>query len=120
MPQYLLSTHTAEGSPRATRSAEEMQEFMDRITTLESDMRSSGAWVFSGRLHPPDTATVVKVADGEIITTDGPFAESKEHLAGFYIIAADDLDAALSWASKVTAAIDKPIEVWPMWEPPAG
>ena len=68
-------------------------------------MKSAGALVFSGRLHEPDTATVVRMSDGEVLTTDGPFAESKEHLGGFYIIEADDLDAALGWASKTTAAV---------------
>jgi hypothetical protein len=64
-------------------------------------------------LHEPDTATVVRVSDGEVLTTDGPFAESKDHLGGFYIIQAADLDAALGWAAKVTAAIRSPIEVRP-------
>jgi hypothetical protein len=99
MTKYLLSTHTVEDETREPRS--------------EEDMKSSGAWGFSGRLHEPDTATVVRVSDGEVVTTDGPFAESKEHLAGFYIIEAEDLDAALGWASKVTAAINAPIEVRP-------
>jgi hypothetical protein len=76
-------------------------------------MRSTGAWVFSGRLHEADTATVVRTSGGEVVTTDGPFVESKEHLGGFYIIQASDLDAALVWASKVTAAIKVPIEVGP-------
>jgi hypothetical protein len=79
-------------------------------------MKSAGAWVFSGRLHEPDTATVVRMSGGEVVTTDGPFAESKEHLGGFYIIQATDLDAALAWASKVTAAIKVPIEVRPFAE----
>ena len=64
-------------------------------------MKSAGAWVFSGRLHDADTATVVRVANGEILTTDGPFVEAREHLGGFYIIEAADLDAALGWAAKV-------------------
>ena len=55
----------------------------------------------------------MRVSDGEVLTTDGPFAESKEHLGGFYIIEAEDLDAALAWASKATAAVAKPIEVRP-------
>ena len=76
-------------------------------------MKSAGAWVFSGRLHDPDTATVVRMSDGEVLTTDGPFVEAKEHLGGFYIIEAEDLDAALVWASKVTAAVGQPIEVRP-------
>jgi hypothetical protein len=70
--------------------------------------------VFGGALHEPDTATVVRVSEGEVLTTDGPFAESKEHLGGFYIIEAEDLDAALAWASKTTATVRKPIEVRPL------
>ena len=65
------------------------------------------------RLHEPDTATVVRVSNGEVLTTDGPFAEAREHLGGFYVINADDLDAALTWASKVTRCIGVPIEVRP-------
>jgi hypothetical protein len=90
-----------------------MQQFMERIGVLEDEMKSTGAWVFSGRLHEPDTATVVRESEGEVLTTDGPFAESKEHLGGFYIIEAENLDAALAWASKTTAAIKAPIEVRP-------
>ena len=70
-------------------------------------MKSTGAWLFGGALNDPDTATVVRVSDGEVLTTDGPFAESKEHLGGFYIIEADDLDGALVWASKTTAAVSR-------------
>jgi hypothetical protein len=113
MPKYLLSAHTVEGQAREPMTAEEMQQFMERIGVVEEEMKSAGAWVFSGRLHEPDTATVVRVSDGDVLTTDGPFAESKEHLGGFYIIEAEDLDAALAWASKVTGAIKAPIEVRP-------
>jgi hypothetical protein len=80
---------------------------------VEAEMNSTGAWVFSARLHDPDTATAVRVANGEILTTDGPFAEAREHLGGFYVINAADLDAALTWASKVTRCIGSPIEVRP-------
>ena len=113
MAHYLLSTHTVAGEAREPMSEDEMREMMERIGVVEGEMKSSGAWVFSAKLHEPDTATVVREAGGELLTTDGPFAESKEHLAGFYIIEAEDLDAALAWASKVTAAIQRPIEVWP-------
>ena len=113
MAQYLLSVHTVEGEAREPMSEEEMRQFMERVGVLEEEIKSAGAWVFSGRLHEPDTATVVRVSDGELLTTDGPFAESKEHLGGFYIIEAEDLDAALAWASRTTAAVRKPIEVRP-------
>lgn len=116
MPQYLLSTYSVEGEVRDPMTDEEMRQFMERVGILEGEMKSAGAWVFSGRLHEPDTATVVRMSDGELLTTDGPFAESKEHLGGFYIIEAEDLDAALAWGSKVTGAIMRPIEVWPFRE----
>ena len=92
---------------------EEMQQFMGRVDVLEQEMKSSGAWLFGGALHDAETASVVRVSDGDVLTTDGPFAEAKEHLGGFYIIEADDLDAALAWAAKTSAAVAKPIEVRP-------
>ena len=113
MAQYLLSVHTVEGEARDPMTDEEMQQFMGRVGVLEEELKSAGAWLFGGALHGPDTATVVRVSGGELLTTDGPFAESKEHLGGFYIIEAEDLDAALVWASKTTAAVAKPIEVRP-------
>jgi hypothetical protein len=90
-----------------------MQGFMKRIFELEDEMKSAGALFFGGALHDADTATVVRMSEGEVLTTDGPFAESKEHLGGFYIIEADDLDGALAWASKTSAAVGHPIEVRP-------
>jgi hypothetical protein len=114
MSHYLLSVHSVEGEVRDPMTEEEMQQFMKRVGVLEEEMKSAGAWVFSGRLDDSDTATVVRMSDdGDVLTTDGPFAESKEHLGGFYIIEAEDLDAALAWGSKVTGAIKAPIEVRP-------
>jgi hypothetical protein len=118
MKQYLLSVHSVEGEVGEPMTDEEMQQFMARVGALEEELKSSGSWVFGGRLHGSDTATVVRISDGEVMTTDGPFAEAKEHLGGFYIIEAEDLDAALGWASKVTAAVVKPIEVRPFWGEP--
>ena len=113
MAEYLLSVHSVDGEATGPRSDEEMHGYMERIGKLEEEMKSGDAWVFSARLHGPETATVVRESDGEFLTTDGPFTESKEHIAGFYIIEAEDLDAALGWASKVTATVGKPIEVRP-------
>jgi len=113
MTKYLLSVHSVEGEAAAPMSEEEVRQFMEGVGALEQEMRSAGAWLFGGALHEADTATVVRVSGGEVLTTDGPFAEAKEHLGGFYIIEADDLDAALAWASKTTAAVSKPIEVRP-------
>jgi hypothetical protein len=109
----MLSVHSVEGEARPQMTEEEMRRSYERLGPIEQEMRSTGTWVFSGRLHEADTATVVRVADGEVLTTDGPFVESREHLGGFYIIEAEDLDAALAWASKVTGAIMAPIEVRP-------
>ncbi len=114
MSQYLLSTFVVEGEvPGAPSSPEEMQSFMKRLIALEAEMDETGTFVFGGGLHGTDAATVVSPGDGEVITTDGPFAEAKEHIAGFYIINADDLDTALAWAGKVAVATNHPIEVRP-------
>jgi hypothetical protein len=113
MARYLLSVHSREGEIREPMSEEDMRQSHVRLNQIEQEMHTAGAWVFSGRLHEPDTATVVRVSGGEVLTTDGPFAESKDHLGGFYIIEANDLDAALGWATKVTACIRVPIEVRP-------
>ncbi len=122
MAKYLLSTHVVEGeagepASEATEASEaEMQQRWKRLSQVEDEMKATGAWFFSGRLHDPGTATVVRVSGGDVVTTDGPFVESKEHIAGFYIVEAPDLDAALGWASKVTACIEAPIEVWPFMD----
>jgi hypothetical protein len=114
MGQYLLSTYAVEGEvPGAPRTPEAMQAFMQRVAALEAEMEASGTFVFGGALHGPDAATVVGVRDGSMVMTDGPFVEAKEHIAGFYIINADDLDAALAWAGKVADATNHPIEVRP-------
>jgi hypothetical protein len=114
MSQYLLSTYAVEGEvPGAPRTPEQMQAFMQRVAALEAEMEASGTFVFGGALHGPDAATVVGVRDGSLVMTDGPFVEAKEHIAGFYIINADDLDAALVWAGKVVDATSHPIEVRP-------
>ena len=113
MSQYLLSVHSVDGEARDSMTDEEMEQSWKQIQLLNEELKSAGAWLFSGRLHDPDTATVVRISDGEVVTTDGPFVEAREHLGGFYVIQAEDLDAALVWASKATAAVGKPIEVWP-------
>jgi hypothetical protein len=95
-----------------------MQQSMQQVYALQEEMKSAGAWLFGGRLTEPDTATVVRMSGGEVMTTDGPFVEAKEHLGGFYIVEAEDLDAALGWAAKTTAIIGAPIEVRPFWDEP--
>jgi len=117
MSQYLLSMHTVEGEAREPMTPETMQGFMERVDALEAEMRENGAFVFTGGLHGPDAATVVRKSDdGDMLITDGPFVESKEHIGGFYVIEADDLDAAIAWASKTVDAIGHPIEVRPFFD----
>ena len=114
MSQYLLSTYAVEGeTARAPMTPEQMEAFRQRVITLENEMEASGSFVFGGALHDPDAATVVRIGHGDLVMTDGPFVEAKEHIAGFYIINGDDLDAALAWARKVVEAINHPIEVRP-------
>jgi hypothetical protein len=86
---------------------------MRDIDTLIQEAKAAGAWVFNGGLHPPSTATVVRFAGGELLMTDGPFAEGKEHIGGFLIIKAPDLDSALEWGRKASMATTLPIEVRP-------
>ena len=114
MSQYLLSTYAVAGEPsQEPPPPEAMQAMMERIIGLEAEMDATGTFVFGGHLHGPDAATVVRMGDTELIMTDGPFVESKEHIAGFYIINTDDLDAALAWAGRVSACVGRPIEVQP-------
>jgi hypothetical protein len=114
MGQYLLSTYAVEGEvPAAPPASEQMKAFIERVVALEDEMEATGTFVFGGALHDPDAATVLRSGEGDVFMTDGPFVEAKEHIAGFYIINADDLDAALAWARRVVDAIDHPIEVRP-------
>jgi hypothetical protein len=114
MTQYLLSTFAVEGEVEgAPGSPEEMKKFLEQVVALEADMEENGVFVFGGQLHGPDASTVLRTGDLDVIMTDGPFVESKEHIAGFYIINAHDLDDALGWARKVVEAINHPIEVRP-------
>jgi hypothetical protein len=111
MKQYLLSVHMVEGEP--TPSDEDMQQAYKDVDSFNAELQASGAWVFAGGLHPADTATVVQMKDGEVLTTDGPFAETKEQLGGFWVIKVPDLDAALALAAKGSAACKAPVEVRP-------
>ena len=116
MTTYLLSVHHTEGhDPYPT--PEEMQQQMEETQAVTERMREQGVWVFAGGLHPVDSATVVDNArSGGVVTTDGPFAEAKEHIAGFWIINAADLDDALRWAADCSAACRLPVEVRPFDE----
>ncbi len=110
MTQYLLSIYQPDGGPPPP---EVMEPVVRKLHALNQDLKAAGAWVFSRGLHSASTATVVRARDGDVIITDGPYVEGKEHVGGFWIIDAPDLDAALGWARRAAQATTLPIEVRP-------
>lgn len=111
MQQYLLNVYQPDGPVPAP---DVLAQIMTDLAALEDELRAANSWVFSAGLFPPDTSTVVRVTEGEVLTTDGPYVEAKEHIGGFTVIAAPDLDAALEWAGKMARASTLPIEVRPL------
>ena len=111
MTQYLLAVHHAEGD--AYTSDEEMQQAFADTDAFNQKIISEGSWVFGGGLTAPSDATVVDATKGEALVTDGPFAETKEQLGGFWVVEAPDLDAALEIAKRGSAACRQPVEVRP-------
>ena len=118
MAEYLLSVHGVEREEEPP--ADLIQQMYADVERFNRQVKAEGAWVFAGGLHPPSTATVVQVRDGEVVTTDGPFAETKEYLGGFWVIQAPDLDAALRYAARGSEACRAPVEVRPFQEEPEG
>jgi hypothetical protein len=118
MKQYLLSVAMIDGAPPPP--PDEMQRAFERVDELNVELQAAGVWVFAGGLQPASIATVVREDGGEVVMTDGPFAESKEHIGGFWIIEVEDLDAALAWAAKATKACGAAVEVRPFQENPEG
>ena len=118
MKQYLLSVHMVEGQPEP--DAETLQQMYKDVEACNQEMRDQGVWVFAGGLEEASIATVVREQDGQIVTTDGPFPEAKEHLGGFWVINVPDHAAALTWAEKATRACQGPVEVRPFQDEPEG
>jgi len=112
MAHYLLSVYQPEGTPPPP---EELEKVMRDVDAYNKELKAAGAWVFAGGLHAPSTATVMRLKDGDVLMTDGPFAEGKEYLGGLSIIQAPDLDAALEWGRKAAMATTLPIEVRPFY-----
>jgi hypothetical protein len=117
MKQYLLSIYQPDAPPPPEVMAR-MDQIMAKVNALVQETKAAGAWVFNGALHAPSTATVVRFQAGDVLTTDGPYAEGKEHIGGFLIVKAADLDAALGWARKLAGVLGNgtdslPIEVRP-------
>lgn len=115
MTQYLLTIYQPDGEPPAEM---EMEAVARELHTLNQEIKAAGGWVFTGGLHAPSTATVVRVRDREVVITDGPYVEGKEHVGGFWIVEAPDLDVALGWARKAAQATTLPIEVRPFQDVP--
>jgi hypothetical protein len=116
MTQYMLSVHGDEND--APPAPEVMQQMFKAVDEFNAELQASGVWVFAGGLQPASTATVVKAQDGEVLTTDGPYVESKEHIGGFWIIDVPDLDAALDLAARGSAACQGAVEVRPFQPEP--
>ena len=112
MPQYLISVWH-DDTYEVDFSSPDAQRLVAQVDAFNADLQASGAWVFAGGLHPPSSATVVRAINDDVSMTDGPYAESKEQMGGFWVIEAADLDAALDWARRGSAACEGPVEVRP-------
>lgn len=111
MTQYLLSVHSVAGQP--ARLAEDARKAYADTAAFNAELQAAGSWVFGGGLQPPGTAKVVRVRDGGLTQTDGPFAEGKEQIGGFWIVEAPDLAAALALAERASVACQEAVEVRP-------
>ena len=112
MALYLMSVIGTQGD--MTPEPDVMQQMFADVDAFNEKVKAQGKWVFAAGLHPADTATVVSVKDGETVTTDGPYAETKELLGGFWVIKADDLDEAIELAAQGSVACRWPVEVRPI------
>jgi hypothetical protein len=111
--QYLLSIYQPDGDPPPP---EVLEPIMRDLDALNEEIQAAGAWVFGAALHPPSTATVIRRDTSDVLITDGPFVEGKEHIGGFTVVRATDLDAALEWGRKLaTVLAPLSIEVRPMF-----
>ena len=110
MTQYMLTVV----QPTGGQPPDNLGEIMANVAELNAEMQSAGAWVFAAGLHPPHTATTLRPTENDVLLTDGPFAEGKEHIGGFTIVRADDLDGALAWGRRMAQTIGLPIEVRPI------
>ena len=108
MSLYLLSIYQPDGGPP---SSEILEPIMRDVVALQEEMKQSGVWVFGGGLDASGPNQVARLQAGDIITTDGPYLEGKEHLGGFSVVDVPDLDSAMAWAKKLARATTLPIEV---------
>ncbi len=113
MTQYMISVIHAEEGPDWVAEGVDMQEVFAKVDAFNQELQDSGSWVFAGGLEPPSRATVVDATGTDVLVSDGPYAETKEQLGGFWVIEATDLDAALAIATKGSAACMGAVEVRP-------
>jgi hypothetical protein len=113
MPQYVLSVCHDEPYDDVDFTSPDMQRLGVQVGDFNASLEQAGAWVFGAGLRPASTATVVRASGGDVSMTDGPYAETKEQMGGFWVIEAADLDGALDWAAKAAAACERPVEVRP-------
>jgi hypothetical protein len=111
MQQYVLNVYQPDGP---VPGPDVLGPIMTDLAALEDEMRAADSWVFSAGLFPPSTSTVVRAKGEEVLTTDGPYVEAKEHIGGFTVVRAPDLDAALEWAARLARASTLPVEVRPL------
>src|SRR5690242_18655811 len=114
--RYLLLIYEAD---RATPTPDEQMENRQRYAAFTKDTRERGLFKAGEALEPTNTATTVRIRDGKAVVTDGPFAETKEFLGGFYLLDCRDLDEAIDLAKRIPAAETGSIEIRPIWELPA-
>jgi hypothetical protein len=112
MPQYLISVWHDE-SYDVDFSTPEAQRRVAQVGAFNEELQKAGAWVFAAGLHPASSATVVRSSGGQVSMTDGPYAETKEQMGGFWVIEAPDLEAALEWAGRAAEASGEPVEMRP-------
>jgi len=113
MDQYLLSVWH-DDNYEVDFSSPDAQRMVAQVGAFNEQLQRSGAWVFGAGLHPASSATVVRSSGGDVSMTDGPYAETKEQMGGFWIVEAPDLDAALDLARQAAAACEGPVEVRPL------
>ncbi|MBB5953514.1 hypothetical protein FHS29_000084 [Saccharothrix tamanrassetensis] len=111
MTHYLISVVEPAGGQQPT--PEELELITRDVEKVDADMREAGVWVFAGGLHGPEASTTLRPQGEEIVVTDGPFAEAKEYIGGFSVVEVPDLDAALAWGRRMSAACTLPVEVRP-------
>jgi hypothetical protein len=112
--QYMLLIHTPEAFYKSASKAD-IEKTMAAYGAYTEAMKKAGVMIAGDRLQPVATATTVRVANGKSTVLDGPYAETKEQLGGYYIIDVPDLDAALSWAARCPGASSGAVEVRPIW-----